>query len=103
MVKKSPIRASAEAAFQRWKPHQLYHKGKGQYDAVFRFGNINKAHVVTKDGAIIAEIKKGYATINGVRQPLWKVLGYKSKPAFFKADDDQLVHQFTSETFGRGR
>jgi len=102
MVRKSTQKV-IEKELYNWKPHQIYQTGKGKFDLVIRYGKVNKGFIVTKQGRIVAEANKGHATINGVKSPIWKLLGYKSSDAMFKTGIDQVVKQFTDDLFQKGR
>jgi hypothetical protein len=102
MVRKS-TKKFIEKELYGWKPHQIYQTGKGEFDLVIRYGKINKGFIVTKDGKVVAESNLGYAKINGVRSPIWKLLGYKSSDAMFKSGIDQVAKQFTDDLFRKGR
>jgi hypothetical protein len=102
MIKKS-TKKSIEKALYDWKPHQIYQIGKNEFDLVLRYGKINKGFIVTKQGKIVAETNKGYATINKVKSPTWKLLGYKSSDEMFKSGIDQVAKQFTNDLFQKGR
>jgi len=92
-----------EKKLQDWEPHQIYQTGKGNYDMVIRFGKINQGFIITKTGTIIADVHNGYAVINEVKKPVWKILGYSSKLTFMNDGINVLSKQFAQEHFGPGR
>lgn len=104
MATKKATKKEISKALNEWEPHQIYHNGKGKYDMVIRFGKINKGFILSKsDGHVVAEIDKGYATVNSTKQPVWKLLGYSSKNTMSNAGISEIAKEFVKDTYKKGR
>lgn len=87
-------------ALESVAPDYKYEKGKGKYDLKITFSKgtkRGKSEIIAKStGKPVAVIKGGQAMINGKKEPVWKILGYKSQT-------DQINHIPKVQTIQRGK